>query len=57
MGDEADGFFRAFPQGEQLLIQMVAHDFIQRPKGLVHQQQISVKGQRAGDRGALLHPA
>ena len=45
------------PEPEQLFVQVVAHDLVQRAEGFVHQQDIGIEGQRAGDAGALLHPA
>ncbi|MOA10580.1 hypothetical protein D3C78_1304750 [compost metagenome] len=36
---------------------MIADDLIQRPERLVHQQQVGIEGERAGDGGALLHAA
>ena len=57
MGDEADRLVGARPQFQQLLVEVVAHDLVERAERLVHQQQVGVEGQRAGDRGALLHAA
>ena len=48
---------RARPEFEKLLVEVVADDLVERAEGLVHQQQIGIEGQRAGDRGALLHAA
>ena len=45
------------PEPQQLLVELVADDLVERAEGLVHQQQVGVEGQRAGDRGALLHAA
>ena len=45
------------PQLQQLLVEVVADDLVERAERLVHQQQVGVEGQRAGDRGALLHAA
>ena len=45
MGHESDGFFGAIPQLQQLLVQMIAHNFIKRAKGFVHQQDIRIKRQ------------
>ena len=41
------------PQPQQLLVELVAHDLVERAERLVHQQQLRIEGQRAGDR----HPA
>ena len=45
------------PQLQQLLVQPVADDLVERAERLVHQQDVGVEGQRPGDRGALLHAA
>ena len=50
-------FWVAREQLQQLGVQMVADDLVERAERLVHQQQIGIEGQRAGDRGALLHAA
>ena len=42
---------------QQLHVEVVAHDLVERAERLVHQQQIGVEGERPGDRGALLHAA
>src|SRR6516165_9553640 len=34
---------------------MVTNDLIKRSERLVHEQQLRIKGQSAGDRGPLLH--
>ena len=57
MGDKSDGFMRALPKFEQLFIQMVPHDLIQRPERFIHQEDICIKSQGPGDGSALLHPA
>ena len=49
--------FGARPQLQQLLVEVVAHDLVERAERLVHQQQVGVEGERPGDRGALLHAA
>lgn len=36
---------------------MIAHDLVKRAEGFVHQEQVGVEGERAGDGGALLHAA
>lgn len=46
MDDKADGFLDAGPQFEQLGIEVIADDFIERAKRLVHQQQIGIERQR-----------
>ena len=50
-------FSRLRPELQQLLVQMVADDLVERAERLVHQEQRRVEGERAGDRGALLHAA
>ena len=45
------------PEQEQLLVQMVAGDLVKRAEGLVHEQEIGLEAERAGDRDALLHAA
>ena len=58
MGDEARSVLsRPRPELQQLLVELVAHDLVERAERLVHQQQVGIEGQRAGDRGALLHAA
>ncbi len=49
--------FGTVPELQQLLVEVVANDLVERAEGLVHQQKIGVEGERAGDRGALLHAA
>ena len=43
------------PEFQKLLVEMVADDLVQCTEGLIHQQDIGIKGQRAGNGGALLH--
>ena len=57
MRDEADRLFGARPQFQQLLVEVVAHDLVERAERLVHQQQVGIEGERPGDRCALLHAA
>ena len=56
MRDETDRLFRPRPQRQKLFVQVVAHDFVERAEGFVHQKDIGIEGQRPRDRGALLHP-
>jgi hypothetical protein len=42
---------------KKLLVEVIAHDLVQRPERLVHQENIGIEGERAGNRGALLHAA
>src|SRR6202022_147733 len=55
MRDEDHGLSGLIPKTQQLLIEVVADDLIERAEWFVHQQQRWVKRQRARDRGALLH--
>ena len=55
--DEADRLVGARPELQQLLVEVVAHDLVERAERLVHQEQVGVEGERTGDRGALLHAA
>ena len=57
VGDEDHRLLGLRPELQQLLVQMVAHDLVERAERLVHQQQVGIEGERAGDRGALLHAA
>ena len=57
MRDEADRLVGPRPEFKKLLVEMVAHDLVERAERLVHQKQIGVEGERTRDRGALLHAA
>src|SRR6266851_2489512 len=57
MRHEHDGLASLVPQTEQLLVEMVANDLVERSERLVHQQQRGIERQRPRDRGALLHAA
>lgn len=57
MGHEADGLAGRIPELQQLLVEVIAHDLIQRAERLVHEKQVGIEGKRAGDGGALLHAA
>ena len=50
-------FFVRRPQLQQLLVQLVAHDFIERPERLIHQQQLRINRQRPRNGNPLLHAA
>ena len=56
MRHEPNRLAGAGPQRQKLLVQVVTHDLVQRAKGLIHQQNIRIKGQCARNAGALLHP-
>jgi hypothetical protein len=45
------------PEGQELLVELVADDLVERAEGLVHEENVGIEGQRPGDRGALLHAA
>src|SRR6516162_2159122 len=57
MGDEDHRLSRLVPQPQQLLIKVIANDLIERPEGLVHQQQRRIERQSARNGCALLHAA
>ena len=50
-------FCGLIPQPQQLLVEMIADDLVERAERLVHQQQLRIEGERARDRHALLHAA
>ena len=49
--------FGALPDLQQLVLQALARHGVERAERLVHQHQLGVVGQHAGDRHALLHAA
>ena len=57
VGDEDDGLLQRLLQLQQLVLHIAADQRVERAEGLVHQQQIGVGGQRAGQAHALLHTA
>src|SRR5690625_252846 len=57
VGDEEDGLVPLAGDGEQVVLQLLTGQGVQRPEGLVHEDDAGVVGQHAGDLGALLHPA
>ena len=57
VGDEDHGLGRALPDAEQLGLHQAARLGVERAERLVHQQDLRVDGERARDRGALLHAA
>ena len=57
MGDKNNGFPILFPESQEMLIQLISDDFIERAERLVHQKQFRIKGQCPGNRNPLLHPA
>ena len=57
MGDEQDRRAGVLPQPQQFLVEPVAGDLVERAERLVHQQQLGIVDERAGDRDALAHAA
>ncbi|MCY1519116.1 hypothetical protein D9M68_538550 [compost metagenome] len=53
MGNEEDGGPGFLPEAQQLFVQLVARDLVERAEGLIHQQDAGPGHQRAGDRHAL----
>src|SRR3546814_2393008 len=47
----------ALPGPKELRVQGVAGDLVERPERLVHQEEIGLEAERAGDRDAWLHAA
>ena len=50
-------FFELLLQLEQLVLHVAADQRVERAERLVHQQQVGVGGERAGQADALLHAA
>ena len=57
MGDEEDRRAGLLPDAQQLLVELVAGDLVERAERLVHQQDARPADQRPGDRHALAHAA
>src|ERR1700730_1388205 len=57
VSDEDHGLRRALPDGDQLGLHEAAGLRVERAERLVHQQNLWIYRERAGERGALLHPA
>ena len=57
VGDEQQREVHVAPQLQQLFLHLAAGQRIQRGERLVHQQDLRLHGQRAGDRHAGLHAA
>ena len=57
VGDEDHGLGRALPDAQQLGLHQAARLRVERAERLVHQQDVRIEGERARDRGALLHAA
>ena len=57
MGDEHRGEAVLPPQRQQVVVEPVARDLVERRERLVHQQDLRMRHQRARDRDAHLHAA
>ena len=57
VGDEQHGLLLALPDAEQQLLHQRAGLVVERAERLVEQQDLGIVGERARDRGALLHAA
>jgi hypothetical protein len=57
VGDECHRRLGGLPDSQQLVLQKFARLRVQRSEGLVHQQNLGLVGEAAGDRHPLLHPA
>ncbi len=57
MGDEEHGLGILHQQPLEIAAELLAGHGIQRPQGLVHQDQRRIMDQRPAEGGALLHPA
>lgn len=57
MRDEHDRFAQLPLQRQELVLHLLADQRVQRAERLVHQQDLGVRGQRAGEADALAHPA
>ncbi len=55
--DEQHGLLLGLPDAEQQLLHQLARLVVERAEGLVHEQDARAVGERARDRGALLHAA
>ncbi len=55
VGDEDDGLAGRPPDAQHLRVEPLAGHLVERPEGLVHQQQGRLQRQGAGDGHALLH--
>ena len=57
VGDEDDGQSACGPQRQQLAVEPLPREFVERAERLVHQQQVRRGDERAGDRRTHLHAA
>ena len=55
MGDEQNGLSGAAVDVQQFALQRLASLGVERAKWLVHQQDLGIDGERAGDTDSLLH--
>jgi hypothetical protein len=45
------------PEAQHVVVELLPRDFVERGEGLVHQQELGLGDERAGDRDAHLHAA
>src|SRR5579859_2169018 len=57
MGDEDAGDAGALPYLQQLALQLLARQRVERAEWLIHEEDVGVVGEHARDRDALLHAA
>jgi hypothetical protein len=57
VGDKDDGLARLLPDREQLLLEEASRLLVERTERLVHEQDLGVDRERAGESHALLHAA
>ena len=57
VGDEDDGLAQATLQAAELVLELATGDRVERPEGLVHEDEVRVGGQGPGDPHALALPA
>jgi hypothetical protein len=55
VGDEDDSLLAFLPDPQQLQVHLLAGQRVQGAEGFVHQDQLGVVNERAGNGGALLH--
>src|SRR6516165_10651574 len=57
MRHEDDGLATVLPDAQELEVQPFAREFVDRPKRLIHQDNLWIDNQHPAERGALLHAA
>ncbi|VFS63230.1 Uncharacterised protein [Raoultella planticola] len=57
MGDEHHRQVLLLPETQEIAIELITRNFIQRAEGLIHQQQFGPRHQATGDGDAHLHAA